>query len=426
MTNHSPRTRVSRETRRLLTASLVALLALWVLARIRFPDQPPTPSPIPSLLSQLSAAPRFSNLAGEVAELRTRLSESWLALPLATHDPTGTGTSRVAPAIRFRPDAALLLLRSGDRLLNPDDVLTTDGATGLTVVRTSGGQASPVISAWVPSTLDTPRYLMITVSTPGTVSLRPVLVEALHEVKSPAWPGPIWALPRSTDVVSGSFVFTTTGDLAGLVVDESPVGMAIVPWDVVIEEAARLLERPSTTAVDIGVQVQSLSPGLARATGAKSGIVVTWVDRNGPASTRLAVGDVIESLNDQPMTEAREWQLAIRRIPAGTAALRIRRHGVVDDVELPIAAPDGETSSSPLGLTLRDRAGVGAVVVEVDPGSAADDAGVMVGDVITLAARLRAPTAMQVARTFQTATEGSAVMLAITRGDRHLVTAVTK
>ena len=54
-TSNTLRSRVSRETRQLLIAALVALLALWVLARIRFPGQPVSPNPIPSLLSQLSS-----------------------------------------------------------------------------------------------------------------------------------------------------------------------------------------------------------------------------------------------------------------------------------------------------------------------------------------------------------------------------------
>ena len=66
-TSNTLRSRVSRETRQLLIAALIALLALWVLARIRFPGQPVNPNPIPSLLSQLSSVPRFANLAGRIA-----------------------------------------------------------------------------------------------------------------------------------------------------------------------------------------------------------------------------------------------------------------------------------------------------------------------------------------------------------------------
>ena len=58
-TSNILRSRVSRETRQLLIAALVAVVALWLLARIRFPGAPATPNPIPSLLSQLSVAPRL-------------------------------------------------------------------------------------------------------------------------------------------------------------------------------------------------------------------------------------------------------------------------------------------------------------------------------------------------------------------------------
>src|SRR5262245_14963876 len=81
-TSNAAGSRVSRETRQLLTAALIALVALWIFARIRFPGQPPTTNPIPSLLSQL-AAPRFANLAGEIAELQNLLSSSWLPVSVS-------------------------------------------------------------------------------------------------------------------------------------------------------------------------------------------------------------------------------------------------------------------------------------------------------------------------------------------------------
>ena len=74
------RPRVSRETRRLLTTALVAVLTLWVLARMRFPDRPPTPNPVPPILEQLTAPPTFSDLADRVADARTRLVASLLSV----------------------------------------------------------------------------------------------------------------------------------------------------------------------------------------------------------------------------------------------------------------------------------------------------------------------------------------------------------
>ncbi len=50
------RPRVSRETRLLLTTALLSVVALWILARIRFPDQP-AGTPVQPLLTQLASGP---------------------------------------------------------------------------------------------------------------------------------------------------------------------------------------------------------------------------------------------------------------------------------------------------------------------------------------------------------------------------------
>ena len=190
-TSNTLRSRVSRETRQLLVAALVALLALWVLARIRFPGQPPTPNPIPTLLSQLSAAPRFANLAGEIAELQSKLATSLLTIPVSGADDTPEGSPRQLTAMRVSSDAALLALRSGDGLLNDKDLIAIDRVTGLAIIHADATPASAEVPRWLPSALNSPRYLMATVATPTGVSLRPVLVGPLHETESPAWPGPI-------------------------------------------------------------------------------------------------------------------------------------------------------------------------------------------------------------------------------------------
>jgi hypothetical protein len=86
--------RVSRETRLLLTTALLAVVALWVLARIRFPDQP-AGTPVQPLLTQLAPRPAFDNLASEIAQLRPRIE------PLL-----------IGSALRIRDDAAVTLLDS--------------------------------------------------------------------------------------------------------------------------------------------------------------------------------------------------------------------------------------------------------------------------------------------------------------------------
>ncbi len=424
-TSNTLRSRVSRETRQLLTAALIALLALWVLARLRFPGQPPSPNPIPSLLSQLSVAPRFANLAGEIAELQTRLANSWVAIPVTGMDEFSERAPRQSTAVRLRDSAAVMLLRSGDRLTGEPDLIARDRATGLAIVRVNGDPTRQELARWMPPALDTPHYLMATVGTSAGVSLQPVLVGSLHETHSPAWPGPIWSVPDGTGLAASAFVFTTSGEIAGLVVRE-PSGLAIVPWDIVVSEATRTLDRGREAAADLRVEVQSLTPPLARATGAMKGVIVAWVDPRGPATGQVAIGDVIESLNGQAISDTRDWEVASSRLQPGSATIRVRRRG--DSIDLTLTSPTTSTSTATatLGLRMRDVRGVGATVVRVDSHSAAATARLQDGDVITLAGDITAPTAAQIDEAFAAADTGEAIMLAITRGGTHLVVGLVK
>ena len=82
-------------------------------------------------------------------------------------------------------------------------------------------------------------------------------------------------------------------------------------------------------------------------------------------------------------------------------------------------------ASESLGLALRAH-GAGAEVVRVEPGSAGDRAGLVAGDVITLVAGTEAPNPAQLTKAFASLHAGQRVMLAVTRGDTHFVTTVTR
>jgi hypothetical protein len=423
-TSNVLRSHVSRETRRLLIAALVALVALWVLARIRFPGQPTSPNPIPTLLSQLSSVPRFANLASEIAELQGRLANAWLAIPVSAADDTSEDGPRRLTAMRLGSDQAIVLLRSGVRLPNDADVIAVDRATGLAVIRAAAESTPAGIPPWMPQSLDDPRYLMATVSTSTGVSLRPVLVGSLLETRSPAWPGPIWVVPEGTDLAASTFAFTTSGEIAGLVVRE-PIGLAIVPWDTVVAEAGRILRLERTTAVDLRVEVRPLTPALMQATGANQGVIVAWIDSHGPSAKRLAVGDVIEALNGQPILHTWDWEVASSRLPSGDATLHLRRQGKTMDVVVKLPAADLSAAGT-LGLRMQVIPGVGTSVLGVEFRSAASLARVQEGDLITLAGNITAPTAAQITDAFETARTGEAIMLAITRGTTHLVVGLVK
>jgi hypothetical protein len=419
MTQQNPPSRLSRETRQLLTAALIALVALWVLARIRFPDQPASSNPIPSLLSQLSAVPRYANLAGEIADLQARLSAGWLAVPVRAAEDAGQVRTFALPAMRFRPDVAVVLMGRGVRPADPSSALGRDRATGLTLIRVDPSPAGPTVTPWVPPALDSPRYLMATRATPDGVSLAPVLVGSLVEARSPAWPGPVWLSPPGTDLEPGSFAFTTSGEIAGLVIDE-PDGPAIVPWDFVSAEAERLLDRPSAVWGDLQIEVQALTPQLARAAGSATGVIVAWIDAGGPASEQLAVGDVIEALNGQPVSSLREWEVAHRRLAAGATTLQVRRGGKPVEIHV-VVPPPRDPTPLPLGLTMRAQPGRGTMIVGVAPRSSAAVAGLRADDLITRVGDVQAPTAAQVERAFESTVKGGALLLGIARGQAHLV-----
>jgi S1-C subfamily serine protease len=409
----------------LLTAALIALVTLWVLARVRFPDSPAAGNPLPSLLSLAPASP-LADLAAEVAELQDRLSGSLLVMPAAPDTPGER------PALRVDREVAIMLSSTG---VAPGglDVLASDAATGLMVVRVDPGPSGAVVAPWAAPALEEPRFLLSTAVSPGGVSLRPVLIGAVHQIRTPAWPAPIWAVPAGTDLVPGAIVFTISGELAGLVTEERGA-QAIVPGDVALSAATQLLERGPRVPGELGVDVQALTPELARATGAAHGVVVTFVDASGPSAMRLVPGDVIEIVGGHPLTGVRDWRLATRHLTAGDRArLRVRRNG--QPVDLSLVAARGEpatpiveasAAARPLGLRMRNDPGAGAHLLDLDRESATAAAGLVQGDMITAVNGTGAPTPAQIEQAFDAASAGAALVVAYTRGEAHGVLALVK
>ena len=424
METSSPyRPRVSRETRLLLIAGMMAVAALWLLARIRFPERPVTPNPVPSVLSQLASGPKYDDLAGEIAQLHARLQPSLVALdiPSAVDSPQ---TSRRTAAIRLRDGLAVAWIPSGSRRegWNDASIVARDPASGLAVVRVPMPVSSSPLVPWTPRQPQQPRYLAASDVSPEGVSLRPAFVGSLDPIESPVWREPLWAVPGRTDLAAGSFLFTNSAEFAGMVIT-SREGLAIVPGGSVLAEAERLLATPPGPAGAIGVEVQDLTPPVASVTGAPVGVVVTWVDADGAAKDELMVGDVIEAIDGRGLATRQQWDVRVARLSVGeTLSLRTRRRGEIREVALVANAAAAPPASRSLGLTLRARTKLGAEVVRVEQGSAADRAGLTIGDIITLVAEVSAPTPAQVMRSYTSMGQGERVIVAVTRGDAHFVT----
>jgi S1-C subfamily serine protease len=225
------------------------------------------------------------------------------------------------------------------------------------------------------------------------------------------------------DLPGGALLFTINGELAGMVVHEAGM-LAIVPAETLLSDAGQLQARGSVTHGDLGILARPLTPALRAATGAPHGVVVAWAGQ--PGAAQVAIGDVIEGLDGAPVTTLREWEVRSSRLVAGaTVRLAVRRDGAIRDVTL-AAAPQRAHEPGALGLTLRAVSGVGSEVLGVEPGSAAAEAGVTAGDVITNVGRSPAPAPATVRQAFSRATPGQMILLGISRNGTRDVVAVSR
>jgi hypothetical protein len=400
---------ISRETRRLLITVMVSVAALWVLARVRFQERPVSSTPVPNVLAQLRQASGYGDLARAIADIRPGITAAVSA------------SAGGSPALRIREDAAVTLAPGLG-----DTVLSSDRATGLAIVRHEQA-AIPGVMPWVPRLLDYPRYLVAADVTSTGVALRPVFIGGLFAAASPLWGGDVWALPPSTPIAPGTFVFTTDGAFAGLAVSYGG-GTAVVPATLLLNFVERVRQQRGE-AGDIGIAVQPLTPAIASATGANTGVVITTIDPANAASDSLLPTDVIEAINGEEMRTLDHWRARAARVNAGdTLRLRVRSADGIRDVLVTAAArtPVVPADDVSLGLRLRTMPKVGAEVLSVQPHSRAARAALREGDVVTVVAGQSAPTPAQIMRAFASLPSGGSLLVAITRGEEHRVVVIEK
>ena len=106
------RSRISRDTRLLLMTVCVAVAALWILARLRFPERPVTANPIPPLLTQLVPRATLEDLASEVLQLQPFVVPLLRALDVQSLWSTTDNVlgPPFVPALRIRPDVVVTML----------------------------------------------------------------------------------------------------------------------------------------------------------------------------------------------------------------------------------------------------------------------------------------------------------------------------
>ncbi|HEY3779169.1 MAG TPA: Do family serine endopeptidase [Rhizomicrobium sp.] len=211
---------------------------------------------------------------------------------------------------------------------------------------------------------------------------------------------------------SGGPLFDESGQVIGIdTAIFSPSGGSIgigfaIPSDVVRNVVAQLHEHGKVARGWLGIQMQEITPALAKAVGVgvNKGVLVDIVTKDSPAAHGgLKQGDVITAFNGAPVKNTRDLAFAVADAAAGhTVPVLVLREGHpltvnvtigAERAQQKVAAAGNEQHGGHLGLELaplspdrRQELGLnaqgGVLVAGITPGSAADQSGLQAGDVI--------------------------------------------
>jgi len=212
---------------------------------------------------------------------------------------------------------------------------------------------------------------------------------------------------------SGGPTFNTEGQVVGVnTAIFSPSGGSVgigfaIPAEVAKDVIAALKTNGSVARGWLGIQIQPVTSDIADSLGLKDtkGALVAEPQKGSPAADAgIKSGDVIESVNGEPIETPRELSRKIAGMgPDKKVELALWRNGKTETVnvtlgklpadkearaETPAPQDEGKAQLSSLGLTLVPSSRVpggakeGVTVAEVDPEGVAAQKGFAVGDVI--------------------------------------------
>jgi serine protease Do len=309
-----------------------------------------------------------------------------------------------------------------DGTVLPAKVIGTDKASDLAVLRVKSNHKLPFINLG-DSNEAQPGAWVIAVGNPfglgGTVTAGIVSARG-RDIGEGSYDSFIQIDAPINQGNSGGPLFTQDGKVVGVnsaIISPSGGSVGIgfaIPSNTVKSVVAQLEKTGHVTRGYIGVQAQSVNAAMASALGLPAGetddrgALIASVEPDSPAAhAELAPGDVITQVNGQHIGNPRELAINISQIVPGTKAqLDILRQGKPQTLQVTIgtlpgqgsgrgnvAAPGSEGQSLGVALSgitpnLRQQLDLpegsrGAVITEVKPGSAADQAGLQPGDVIT-------------------------------------------
>ena len=297
---------------------------------------------------------------------------------------------------------------------HPAKVIGRDAKTDLALLKIDAGKALPFV-AFGESAKEQVGDWVVAVGNPfglgGTVTAGIVSAHGRNinggpyddflQIDAPINPGN-----------SGGPLFNQSGQVIGIdTAIYSPNGGSVgigfaIPSDMASQVVAQLREHGQVDRGWLGVQMQPVTPAMAKALGlAKDdGVLVNEVVADSPAAkARLQQGDVITMFNGEAIKTPRDLAVAVAKAHAGDSAkVGLLRHGREVTAEVSIAArakdqaeaQNDASDGGPLGMALapltndtRAELGLGpsskgVVVTQVEQGSQAEDSGVQPGDII--------------------------------------------
>jgi serine protease Do len=222
------------------------------------------------------------------------------------------------------------------------------------------------------------------------------------------------------------------------------IGFAI-PINLVKELLPQLRGKGKVTRGYLGVLIQKVTPEIAESLGMDKGrgALVANVSKDGPAEKAgVKVGDVIIEFDGKEIKDSGDLPIIVARTPVDR---KVRMKVLRDKKELQLTVSVGElkdeevVASAPekgeLGMTVQrltpqiaESLGLekteGVVVSAVDPGSAADEAGIRRGDVILEVDRKPIRTIDEYKKAVAGIRKGKGVLLLVRRGESTLFLAL--
>ncbi|HYA03739.1 MAG TPA: PDZ domain-containing protein, partial [Syntrophobacteria bacterium] len=249
---------------------------------------------------------------------------------------------------------------------------------------------------------------------------------------------------------SGGPLFNMKGEVVGIntaiVASGQGIGFAI-PINLA-RELLPQLEKGKVVRGWLGISIQDVTPEIAKSFNLKDtkGALVADVMKDSPAQKGgIERGDIVVSFDGKPIASAHE----LSRIVAGTppnnnVKVEVTRNGKRQAFAVQVGTMPGEveeeakTTAAELGLAVQGltpdlaeqfdwpREEKGVLITGVDPGSAADDAGLRRGDLIKEMDHKPVQTVDDYRRQVKKVKQGESILLLIKRGTQTFFVTVKK